>query len=58
MLDRRDTSIQITIEENVVWVNIDGICAVRVHNPTVVEVLENGRDLFTFQRDNSNDTPQ
>lgn len=51
MLDKNNASIQITIEENVIWVNVDGVCAVRIHSPSYIEVTENGRDIFTFQKD-------
>ena len=51
MLDKNDATIQIVIEENVIWVNVDGVCAVRIHNPIIIEIVEHGRDIFTFQKD-------
>ena len=50
MLDKNDASIQITIEENVVWVNVDGACAVRIHDPNYIEITEHGRDVLTFNK--------
>lgn len=58
MLDKRGASIQVTIEESVVWVNVDGICAVRIHDPSFVEVTGHGKDLFTFEKGDCQGEPR
>lgn len=51
MLDKNNATIQIVIEENVIWVNVDGACAVRIHDPRMIEIVEHGRDIFTLNKD-------